>query len=195
LRERCRRALEAKLPWGELWQLIVEHGRYQELVERCAKNAVRRSPLSADWWEDVADDAMIRLTKRLADDVYLEIDPAEADEKYVVRLARVTSNLCRQAVREAVREQQGRILLGEMEHWPDGLDETSLYEFHVDFGAALSKLSDRQRQAIVLRFFDRCSYRRIADVMGLIRRQTEYAVEQALERLRRLMPPLGDMDE
>jgi len=192
LRERCSEAFKTGLPSGQVWLLIVEHERYKKLVQSCAKNAVRRSPLPWDWWEDVADEAIIRLTKRLSKDVYLEVDPDQTDQGFLPRLATVTRDLCKQAVRNEIRKSAKQ----ESEVNVEGLQANAApSDVFIDFGSALSQLNDRQRLAIVMRFFERRTTQQVADEMGLTHRQAEYAVKQALERLRRLMPPPDDVDE
>lgn len=192
LRERCSAALKAGVSWGELWLLIVAHKRYEKLLERCAKNAVRRSLLPRDWWEDIASEVRLGLAKRLSQDVCLEADLARVDQEYLTRLVKVTRNLCRQAVRSAEHKFLGRASAINA----DGLAAVAPPEgLGIDFQNALSHLSDRQRLAVVLRFSDRCKLREIADKLGITKRQAEYALQQAMARLRRLIPPPQDSHE
>ncbi|WP_223648811.1 RNA polymerase sigma factor [Hymenobacter psoromatis] len=55
---------------------------------------------------------------------------------------------------------------------------------------ALAQLSNRQREAIYLKFFDDFSYDRIADIMGLNPQSARNLIYQSLQLLRQRLPPV-----
>lgn len=199
LRERCSAALEAGLSWRAVWFLIVDHDRYEKLLQRCAFLAVRRSRLPSDWQKDIASGARTRLAERLAKDVYLEVDPARVDQEYLLRLAHVTRNVCRQAVKKA--ERTGHRQAERVEQIPapsaeadDRPGQRTLEDFCMDFETAFPQLDDQQQRVIVLRFFEFSTIQAIADELDVTHRKAELAVDGALQRLRWIMSPPSDRD-
>jgi len=149
-------------------------------------------PLASGLVGRIVDETIIRLAKRLSTDVYLEVDPDQADQAYLPRLAAVTRELCKQEVKKAVRKSGKQTTAID----PDRLQgEAPTSDLAIDFGTALSQLTERQRLVIVLRFFERRTMGGVAEEMGVTRRQAEYALDQALAHLRRLLPPPDDLDE
>ena len=55
---------------------------------------------------------------------------------------------------------------------------------------ALAQLSNRQREAIYLKFFDGFAYDRIADIMGLNPQSARNLIYQSLQLLRQRLPPV-----
>ncbi len=165
--------------------------RYEKLLQRCAFLAVRRSRLESDWQKDIASEARTRLADRLAKDVYLEVDPARVDQDYLPRLAKVTRNLCRQAVKKAVRTGQRQAERVEQIAAPtaeaaDRPGEPTLQDFCMDFETALPQLDDKQQRVIVLRFFEFCTIQAIADELDVTHRVAD--LSRRSDRLARITP-------
>jgi RNA polymerase sigma factor (sigma-70 family) len=112
--------------------------------------------------EDVAQETMLRLWR-------VAPEWRQGEAKVATWAYRVATNLCTDRFRS--RRRQGRVALDDA---PDVADpavsaDTRLVEADraAALQAALAQLSDRQRQAVVLRHIEGLSNPEIAEVMGL----------------------------
>lgn len=153
-------------------------GKLGELYLRHADDAVRLAYLlTADraLAEDIVQDAFVRLAGRLA-----HLRDEGAFEAYltrtVVNLAR--SHWRRRRVERAHLERTARAPLPEP---PADVDERDA------LWRALGDLSPRQRAAVVLRFYEDLSERRIAEILGCRPGTVKSLVSRGLMRLRAAM--------
>jgi len=96
------------------------------------------------------------------------------------------------------RRQDRRHL--EKEEYEDGLTDTTIVYPHEDFAdlvikmdsykqlyAALEKLSVTQRRRLRMRFFERLTYRRIAEIENVSHKAVEDSIIRALKRLKAIL--------
>jgi RNA polymerase sigma-70 factor (sigma-E family) len=153
-------------------------GRLGELYLRHASDAVRLAYLltgDLGLAEDLVQDAFIRVAGRL---VHLR-DPSAFDaylRRTVINLSRSTFRR-RRVERAYVARERGAI--GSETRWPEGSveDRDALWR-------ALGRLSDRQRVAIVLRFYEDLSERQVADILKCRPGTVKSLVSRGLETLR-----------
>jgi RNA polymerase sigma-70 factor (sigma-E family) len=124
--------------------------------------------------EDLVQDAFIRLAGRLA---HLR-DPG-AFEAYLRRTVVNLSNshFRHRRVERAHIDRQG----GSSE---DGVEPAALFDARDALWAALGSLSDRQRAAIVLRYYEDLPDARIAEILGCRVGTVKSLVSRGLEALR-----------
>lgn len=183
LLQRCETALDAGVPWEDLWYLIVEHPWHETMLGNFAYYAVLRSVLPSDWEEDVVSVAQDRLATRLAEDRYLGVAKDAVAKHYLPALRRAARDDCRHAVRDEGRHRQRRAPNVD----PDDLSQDEpLADVRMDFESLLPKLTDGQQLAVVL-FDEGYEIREIATAMGLEYRPAYNLLKKALRRLGRWM--------
>jgi RNA polymerase sigma-70 factor (sigma-E family) len=126
--------------------------------------------------EDLVQDAFVRLAGRL---VHLR-DPSAFDaylRKTIVNLSR--GYFRRRKVERAYLERMPRALERHQGHQPDQSveDRDALWR-------ALARLSQRQRAALVLRFYEDLSEHRVAEILDCPPGTVKSLVSRGLERLR-----------
>lgn len=157
----------------------VNTGRLGELYLRHADEAVRLAYLltgDRSLAEDLVQDAFVRLAGRLvhlrdsgAFDAYLR--------RTVVNLS--NSHFRRRKVERAYLERaKGAIGLGSAQWSGRSVEDQE------DLWRALGRLSRRQRAAIVLRFYEDLSERRVAEILGCPPGTVKSLVSRGLETLR-----------
>jgi RNA polymerase sigma-70 factor (sigma-E family) len=156
-----------------------ETGRLGELYLRHADSAVRLAYLLTRdhaLAEDLVQDAFVKLAGRL---VHLR-DPGAFDaylRKTVVNLSH--SYFRRKKVERAYLERTRGAARSEAAAWPGRSVEES-----DALWAALGKLSERQRAALVLRFYEDLSERQVADILNCRPGTAKSLVSRGLEALR-----------
>jgi RNA polymerase sigma-70 factor (sigma-E family) len=83
------------------------------------------------------------------------------------------------------------------ERLPDragGDDHAGTVSLRLTLRAALARLSAKQRAVLVLRFFEDCTERETADLMGVSVGTVKSQTAKALARLRTVAPELADID-
>ena len=103
--------------------------------------------------------------------------------KFRTLLYQVTLNTCREIRRRRARESRFTAPAGDSAVPTVPPRDPRL----ADLGRSLAGLSDRQREAVVLRFFEGCDTRETAWVMGCREGTVKSHLHRALEALRRLM--------
>jgi RNA polymerase sigma-70 factor (sigma-E family) len=158
---------------------IADAGRLGDLYLRHADDAVRLAYLLTGdraLAEDLVQDAFVRLAGRL---VHLR-DPGAFDaylRQTVVNLSR--SHFRRKRVERAYVERTGGALRS-----PAALRSDRPIEDREVLSRAMSKLSQRQRAALVLRFYEDLSERRVAELLGCRPGTVKSLVSRGLETLR-----------
>ena len=87
---------------------------------------------------------------------------------------------------------------GVREHSIEGYDaehRSSDPDLALSVRDALALLTTRQRQVLVLRFFEDLTEQQVADELGISRGSVKSTTRQAIERLRRLAPHLAELVE
>ena len=162
--------------------LVSEAGRLGELYRRHAGDAARLAYLVTGdraLAEDLAHEAFIRMFGRFRD-----LRNPDAFEFYlrrtIVNLAR--SHFRHRKVERAYLEGRGKSdLPAEARPAPDLGARQELW-------SALQSLPERQRTAIVLRFYEDLSEARTAEVMGCPVGTVKSLVSRGLDRLRGVVP-------
>jgi RNA polymerase sigma-70 factor (sigma-E family) len=160
-------------------QAEADGGRLGELYLRHADDAVRLAYLLTGdraLAEDLVQDAFVRLAGRL---VHLR-DPGAFHaylQRTVVNLSR--SYFRRKKVERAYLERAGGVARTQAASMSDrSLDDRE------DLWRALGRLSERQRAAIVLRFYEDLSERRVAELLNCRPGTVKSLVSRGLETLR-----------
>ena len=139
--------------------------------------------------EDVFQEAALRVWKRMPD-----LDPAIDLRAY---LARVVTNLCADARRRRGRE--AKLSLSDMADLPAAspyTDEVLLRDLMAELRRSLDCLSEQQRAALVLRYFEGLDYRRVAQLLGCresTARSHVSAAKDALKRKLRFVQAFRDL--
>ncbi len=171
LREYFERRAEAA--FGELVR------RHLDLVYSAALRMVRDAQLA----EDVTQGVFLALSR----------SAGQLTEHPVLSgwLHRTTQNLAANAVRSDVRrrarEQEAAAMNELFSTEPDAAWE----EIAPNLDAALSELSEPDRDALLLRYFERKSAREMAQSLGTSEEAAQKRVSRAVERLRELLAKRG----
>ena len=123
-------------------------GRYKDTVYRVALNALG-SPHDA---EDIVQETLLRLLERR--------DPFESEDHAKHWLIRVSLNLCKNVLRSSWRRKQ--LPLEDAEELPvfDTPEQGELY-------ADVMALPERYRTALYLFYYEDCSVKEIAELLGV----------------------------
>ena len=73
-------------------------------------------------------------------------------------------------------------------------DHAGTVSLRLTLRAALDQLTAKQRAVLVLRFFEDCSEREVADLLGITLGTVKSQTAKALARLRAIAPELADVD-
>jgi RNA polymerase sigma-70 factor (sigma-E family) len=167
---------------------VGDTGRLGELYRRHAGDAARLAYLVTGdraLAEDLVQEAFVRLAGRFRDlrnpdafDLYLR--------RTVVNLAR--SHFRRKRVERAYLAGRGREPADQPTEQPD-------LHGHDELWTALLELPERQRTALVLRFFEDLSEVATAEVMGCPVGTVKSLASRGLHRLRAIVPGLRVSDE
>ncbi len=165
----------------------IEGGRLGELYLRHGRNAVRLAYLltgDRHLSEDLVQDAFARLAGR-----FVDLRAPDAFEAY---LRRMVVNLARMHFRrrrlERLHLQREASLQREEATLPDVADYEAMRQ-------ALLALPERQRAAIVLRFYEDLSERQIADVLGCRPGTVKSLVHRGMNGLRTRIGPAAQLQE
>src|SRR6266571_9129414 len=159
--------------------VATDTGRLGELYLRHADAAVRLAYLLTGdraLAEDLVQDAFVRLAGRL---IHLR-DPGAFDaylRTTVVNLTR--SHFRRRRVERAYLERARSATAQEAARWP-----ASSVEDREEMWRALARLSQRQRAAIVLRFYEDLPEAQVADILKCRPGTVKSLVSRGLETLR-----------
>ena len=160
-------------------QATADAGRLGDLYLRHADDAVRLAYLLTGdraLAEDLVQDAFVKLAGRL---VHLR-DPGAFDaylRRTVVNLSR--SHFRRKKVERAYVERAGRAARAQV-----GTGSDRPIEDREELWRALGRLSQRQRAAIVLRFYEDLSEQRVAELLRCRPGTVKSLVSRGLETLR-----------
>jgi RNA polymerase sigma-70 factor (sigma-E family) len=169
--------MRAEVGWSEL-ERVSESGRLGELYRMHAGDAARLAYLVTGdraLAEDIVQEAFVRLYGRFRD--------LRNPDAFDVYLRRTVVNLARSHFRRRKVERK---------HAPKLVDEPAVDP--VDLGerdrlwSVLQSLPERQRTAIVLRFYEDLSEVSTAEVMGCPVGTVKSLVSRGLERLRATLP-------
>jgi RNA polymerase sigma factor (sigma-70 family) len=153
--------------------------RHLDLVHSAALRMVRDSHLA----EDVSQGTFLALAqsaKQLTDRPVLS--------GWLHRTAQnLAANAVRSEVRRRAREQEAATMNELLSATPD--DSWEQISPHLD--AALGQLSEGDRDAVLLRYFEKKSAQEMAEVLGVSAEAAQRRVSRAVERLRELFVGRG----
>ncbi len=132
---------------------------------------------SGDLAEDVTQEVFLRIAQGR--------QRWRARAKFRTLLYQVTLNTCREIRRRRAKESRLSPELDPVEGPVVEVPDSRL----VDLADSLSTLSDRQREAVVLRFFEGCSTKEAAKIMGCREGTVKSHLHRALEALRLCLEP------
>ena len=146
-----------------------------ELYERYAVDAIRLAHVilgDRQAAEDTVQDAFVRMAGRLR-----HIRDRDAFPRY---LRRTVVNLCRMRIRRARLERA----LTTFARDPSVASHEAAISEREAIRSAIGKLSERQRIAIALRYYDDMSDEEIAEVLSCRRSTVRSLISRAIPRLR-----------
>lgn len=142
---------------------------FEQLVRRhqgTAWNAAFRLVGDVHAAEDITQEAFLRVLRAAS-----RYRPTAAFRTY---LYRIVTRLCRDHRRRIVASPSGD---GDVDAWPSQAplpeDVASSQEVHSSVNKALASLPARQREAVVLRYYEGLSYAEIGQVIGATRKGVE----------------------
>jgi RNA polymerase sigma-70 factor (sigma-E family) len=151
--------------------------RLEELYERHATSAVRLGYLltgDRELAQDLVQDAFVRLARRL-----VHLRQPSSFEWYLRRMiVNLAASNARRAKAERVRAERVARMSGP------GTGPGYDVEARDELRRALLHLSERQRAAVVLRFYEDLSVQQTADVLGCPPGTVKSLVSRAMETLR-----------
>ncbi|HEY7283442.1 MAG TPA: SigE family RNA polymerase sigma factor [Actinomycetota bacterium] len=169
--------MRAEAGWSEL-ERVSESGRLGELYRMHAGDAARLAYLVTGdraLAEDIVQEAFVRMFGRFRD--------LRNPDAFDVYLRRTVVNLARSHHRrKKVERKHAPALAGEPATEPPDLGERDR------LWTVLQSLPERQRTAIVLRFYEDLSEVSTAEVMGCPVGTVKSLVSRGLERLRATLP-------
>jgi RNA polymerase sigma-70 factor (sigma-E family) len=92
------------------------------------------------------------------------------------------------------RRRVAEVMPERMPDPPGGHDHAVAVSLRLALRAALARLTARQRAVLVLRFFEDCTEREVADMLGVSVGTVKSQTAKALARLRSIAPELADVD-
>ncbi len=164
-----------------------DDGAYVALVELHASriHAIASALLGphGDEAEDAAQETFVRAYERLRQ--------CRDPERFGAWLARIVRNVCRDRRKSGwrTRVQVGPPVPDERAEGRPECPGSSL-----DLRAALSRLPDGQRMAVVLRFFHGYSHTEIGEAIGADAEGARSRIRRGLRRLRKLLGPEWEED-
>ena len=122
---------------------------------------------------------------------YDKYDPEKASPRSWVFMIAVSrwKNYCRD---RGVRAQIEGSEIPELPVEDDMLRAVRLDELRNDIAGCLEKLSKRQAQAVVLRYFKNMPYEQIAQLLGCTEQNARSTLSAALKNMKKYMPNRGD---
>ena len=161
--------------WGEL---------YQELAPPVFRLCRRALPTREDA-EDATTEIFLKLRVKLG-----QYDRERPFRPWLFKLA---SNHCWDELRR--RRRRGEVAdvdeLGAESHEPSPLAQLLTKQKKQDVRAALARLHDRDRLALVMRYYAELSYEEIADVLGVTSTLVGVLLLRARRRLRQVLVDEG----
>jgi RNA polymerase sigma factor (sigma-70 family) len=105
LKEQYLTSLERGADWLDLWQLFVEHPWYQAELQAIGERLVRRQSGFQISVDDVKQDAMMLLARKLRSSPDMHLDPERIDHSFPGWLATIIRRDCQEALRHIRRPQ------------------------------------------------------------------------------------------
>ncbi len=170
-----------------------DQAAFQALVERHSRALFRlayRMTGNEEDAEDVVQEALLKAFKRL--------DQFEDRANFGSWLYRIVANCAYDALRSRARQEEQTpprggdaedplLAVAADEPAPDRLVLSAQIQQRV--GAAMARLSERERAAFVLRHFEQMSTREIGDTLGLDEGAAKHSVFRAVRKLREALEP------
>lgn len=153
--------------------------RHIDLVYSAARRMVRDSHLA----EDVTQDAFAALAKSAP-----QLVEHRVLSSWLHRTAQnLAANVVRAEVRRRTREQEA----ARMNEMLSAENEATWEQVAPHLDLALSELAEPDRQAVLLRYFERKSAQEVAQALGITAEAAQKRVSRAVERLRGLLARRG----
>lgn len=169
--------------WLDVWRLLIEHPWYQEQLAACARQEMRRVRAPDEWLDDVKQDAMLLLARRLRLAPDLRIDRRRAREHFPGWMGTIIRRHCQEALRRMRRlhHRTQEILDQDI-----GREPRLALEAKIDLSMMLDKLAEPERTVVVLSAKN-WSLREIADALEFSYWKTRRIHLRGLEQLRKLL--------
>ncbi len=187
LRRKFLRAMQdegAAPNYRRRWALFVDHPWCRRELQRVAARLVRRDPRLAPWEEDIAQDAMLLLARKLERLPDLNYDISRTESSFPGWLGTIITNDCRQAARRLrrvcfVNFDQAPLLITP--------DEQARSDAKLDLHAAIEDLQEPLRTVVELHM-QSVPVDEIARTISSSRTNTYRLLQKARRQLRRKLP-------
>jgi RNA polymerase sigma-70 factor (ECF subfamily) len=159
--------------------------RYQERLA----NAMTRLVGSRSAADDIVQDAFLR--------AFTKLDTFREEAQFYSWLFRIALNLRRSFYKHVGRE----VLIGDLGSWHDPPGRTSVPEAQLEVAecvihvrAALSRIGPNHRRILILREYERLSYREIGERLGIELGTVRSRIARARAQMRREMIAASNRD-
>lgn len=180
------RSLDDEL-WQDIWQLFITHDWFQAKLEMCARVALRSSGLTPQWVDDVKQEVIVCLARKLRRMPDMHLDRKRPAHQFGGWLYRILLRDSQQAIRKLRRLHCRSVQLYDnyvVNDCTAGLDA------RIDFEDALRKLDDPELTVIVL-YGQGYAVREIAEALGFSNSKAYRTLNRGMARLeRRLGEPI-----
>lgn len=166
----------------QLWKLACEGDPSAlEALLRSHQDLIFRFSLSQLWDKSIAVEATQETATRLID----KLTSFSGKGKLSTWVLGIANNVCREIRRKENKWKQLHTHNAQLElSEPEGTNSLELIEERQSLNWAISQLPDRQREAVVLRYFESLSVSETAEVMQVAVGTVKASLNQALKKLR-----------
>jgi RNA polymerase sigma factor (sigma-70 family) len=167
--------------WHAVWRLFVEHPWYQSELHHAALRVLATAGLHFQWADDVKQQAMLLLARRLRHSPDLHVDRALAADRFAGWLATIIAHHCRDAAR-SMRRAQRRAGLQQRVGFAAPSRPLPI-DLILDLRSAIRKLPKELRRVLTLRLRG-CGIAEISRQLRMSQTGVHRALKRVLSRLR-----------
>jgi RNA polymerase sigma factor (sigma-70 family) len=165
--------------WLDVWRLFVEHPWYQEQLQLCAQRVLRRSFGPLEWLEDLKQDAMMLLARKLRGTPDMNANRELLEEHFPGWLGTIIRRDCQETLRQMRRRQP---IGSEAVHEDRIAGRCEDLEARIDFSLLLDQLPDPER-TIVMLYGKGWELQEMANELGLSYWKTRRLLHQGVEQI------------
>jgi RNA polymerase sigma factor (sigma-70 family) len=170
-----------------IWQQVLNDRWFRAEVRLQAARLVKRRHIDEQWCEDLSQEVVLLLQKKLSKHEDLGADLAQLREHFPGWMANIIRNACIDALKRQARHAHG--VLAEAS---DG-DRTRQNDLRLDVAEAATRLEERESKVLLFRL-QGFTIRETAKSLGLHEWQVQYALARATRQVAQMLAPyLDDM--
>ncbi len=133
---------------------------------------------NASWAEDIVQNTFVKFIRKWGGDI--EVSPETAKWLYRVAHNEAVAHLRRETRLSKLHAEHGGECMAQQGADPSG---AAISERAENAAQALSRLSDRERQLVVLKVYEEKSYKEIAEITGLSVGNVGFILHTAMKKL------------